>query len=77
MKLLYVEWVDSMVAASGWSDTEGTEAIVPAKIRSVGWLLRETGDAITLIAHDGQDEVAGFMVIPKCAIKKRRVLKSP
>jgi hypothetical protein len=76
-KLIYLEWVDSCGNASRvWHNRdEAVECITPLVCRSVGFVVEETRDYLTIAAHAGGDEVSGVMSIPKCAIKKRRRIK--
>ena len=78
MKTVYLEWHDAQSMAEGaWQRRKDVEKLTPALVRSVGWILTETKDHITLIAHDGENEVGGDFCIPKACIKKRRVIKIP
>ena len=78
MKLVIIEWLDAQsMADGGWQRRKDVEKLTPAVVKSVGWILEETKDHVTLIAHDGDTEVGGDFSIPKACIKKRRVLKCP
>lgn len=41
------------------------------RARSVGWLVDEDEESITIAAHDGDDQVTGDITIPKVAITGR------
>ena len=76
MKLVYLEWVDSVSAPDGgWQDPKEVKKLTPDTVRSVGWIISETKDFVTLISHDGEHEVSGEFCIPKACIKKRRVIR--
>ena len=67
--LLWVEWVDS-VHYNGWTAMEELP-IHDLNCRSVGWLIAEDEESITIIAHDGGKNAMGDMTIPKVAITGR------
>lgn len=76
-KLIYLEWVDS-AGADGWQPIRDYTPS-PMRIRSVGWLMDETVDHITLVGHLAREddtgaptEAHGWMTIPKCAVTVRR-----
>ena len=66
-KLLWVDWVDASTCSQAWNFPEDMPGI-PESIQSVGWVVRENDDAITIAAHWGNDSVSGDMTIPKIAI---------
>lgn len=77
-KLVYIEWEDSAGDGSHWRELDYIKQDRPARIRSVGWLLAETENSKTIVAHlSGSNHGQGEMTIPKSAIKKFRVLKAP
>jgi hypothetical protein len=52
--------------------------VEPALIESVGWVLRETQQALTLAAtwdDESPPHVEGHMVIPKGCIVRKRILR--
>ena len=74
MRIERVTWLDSHGVAGGpWhaKDDIDHEAI---EITSVGFLLNEGDTAITLAAHVAPNQISGEMIIPKCAILKRKKL---
>ena len=78
MKLYYVEWIDSQ-STTGWifdNDDDYIDELIPSKCKTVGWLLRETNDCIVLAQStaDG-NSTTERMCIPKCCIKKKRIIK--
>ena len=78
MKLLYIEWLDAVSnEGGGWNKLRDTENLTPDLVRSVGRVVKETKDYVTIISHNGDDDVGGDFCIPKACIKKRRVLKCP
>lgn len=78
--LIRVTWVDSS-SPSGWERLKAVLEPYDMTHESVGWLLKETDDRITIAAHfqvNGVDEnpcVDGVMTIPIVAITKRSVLE--
>jgi len=75
--LMYVEWEDSVSTGELWSDRASVEKLTPQVTKSVGWVLKETPAYITLISHDGMDEVGGDIVIPKVSIIRQVELDGP
>jgi hypothetical protein len=77
-RLVYVEWVDSFTPTStAWRDRHDTAADADATFvcKSVGWVVGESDANLVLVAHVAQQEVCGQMTIPKCAIRKRKVIR--
>lgn len=75
MRLVLVDWHDSY-ASIGWQDFSEIGGNV-LLVRSVGWLLRETHDALVLVPHTTDDrhedtppQGNGVMTIPTCAVKR-------
>lgn len=74
MKAVMVEWLDS-VGMQGW--TEETK-LDPIKIVSVGILVKETKETITLAISKGNQKPPQYdslLSIPKFAIQMRRRLE--
>ena len=81
LKLVYVAWVDSH-SGRGWNDLENIAAKAEfLHCRSVGWLISETKEVMVIVPHltsgDGDIIVQGCgdITIPKCAIRKVKVIK--
>ena len=78
-KLVLIEWVDAMDQENGWISKEtAIEANVMAVI-SVGFVINENEDMITIIADKDKDpdadtDVSRVTTIPKGCIKHTRVL---
>ena len=76
-KAIYLEWDDSIsVGRSAWVDRRYVEKKHKMMCKSIGFLLKEDKNSITLgnsISADEED-IAGNIQIPKCAIRKRRVV---
>ena len=71
-------WSDSYGVGSSWSETSDID-ICPHYCFSVGWVIKETNDAIAVVPHlshpDNEEYLpeqgCGDMVIPKCSIVRR------
>ena len=83
-KILYVEWVDSHAPSdASWHNEEEVEEWMKNEfiIKDVGFLLKETKDAVYLVGgkHDDNDTYQIHyhreISIPKSAIRKRKILK--
>lgn len=75
-KILLVRWIDSHTT-HGWHHKEEYDAR-PAKCESIGYLLSETKDSLTLAQSRSRESGgipwADFITIPKVSIKKRTEL---
>lgn len=77
-KLIYVQWLDSCMGVNGWSTVESHVKARAAYFASIGWLIAETEDSITLASHISEDnhptaeyQCCGVMTIPKVAITSK------
>lgn len=71
-----IRWVDSCSYRSGWIGRGDVDDSL-SEIVSVGHLISETRDTVTISAHarvDGQ-QVHCPMTIPKCAIVRRKKVR--
>lgn len=84
MKLVLIEWVDSHSIPGGWKplDDAAENLAAPLHIRSVGWLVSESGGAKVVAPHisgekNGDCElcVRGEISIPDRAVVKMTVLR--
>ena len=67
-KLVHITWTDSSIADTGWGYLDGMEPLPPTRVESVGWLIDETHDYITIAGGLADTQVLGRMTIPKVAI---------
>ena len=77
LRLVRVDWLDALsVSQKGWKDRADVEALGPIECVSVGFVLKETKDKITLAASITADNaVDGDICIPKSWISKIQELK--
>ena len=73
MKLVKIEWIDSCSSNTEWmllSDID--EDIQPIRITTVGFLMQETGECVTVAQNYGvePEQACNFMTIPKGCILK-------
>jgi hypothetical protein len=78
--IVLVVWEDSLGCPQGWQRFEECEPST-VTIRSVGWILRETEEAITLCPHIGkvdgeENQGQGIMTIPKRCVLTRTAISS-
>lgn len=74
-----VEWIDSS-GSSGWQPIEDAAKIVPDPCLSVGFVIHEADDYLTLFQSvttrkSGRDYVDQVLAIPKCSITRTVVLR--
>ena len=68
MKLVLIEWVDSMAGHNGWECLNELESLLPARPTSVGFILEEIEDYITLVQTVDDTQILGRITIPKHCI---------
>lgn len=72
MKVVEVTWVDACLE-SGWSKINPHPK--PEVCHTVGYVVGETPDLLSLAGTVSDDEANGVMTIPKAWIRKRRVIR--
>ena len=80
MKAVYLEWLDSSsVTASAWVDERKVKNAELMLCKTIGFVLDETKEDIVIVnSFDGDKKfpyVSGDMRIPKCAIRKKRIVR--
>lgn len=82
MKLVYVEWLDSC-GPNGWTAISELDDRV-SRIRSVGWVLHDTEEGLTILPHyepsrhDGKPyQGKGIVSIPKECITRAVPMDEP
>lgn len=70
LRVVYIEWVDA-TATVGWDKFDRKDATVD-DVRSIGFLVKETNDFVSLAAAVSGPECNALINIPKKWIKKRR-----
>lgn len=70
-----VDWVDS-AGMAGWHHRHDWAEHTVAKCRSIGWLLADTKEQITIALNHDRDGggIGEVMAIPRVAIKRLRKL---
>ena len=79
-QLVAVEWLDHCTRdGPAWQSMEDVKGLSPAVCYSVGYLINETDQYVTIAAHVGPDdddhEVGGAMCIVKSCIVRRECLR--
>ena len=75
MKLAIVEWDDTSTCAYSWTHRSDFSEAYFTKCISVGLLLRETDDDVTLCMNLNERNYSQGITIPKSCIKRIRGLK--
>ena len=79
-KAIYIEWVDSISTTGNvWVTTDSIKRQGIDRCTTIGFVVHEDKESVTVAnSFDGQaferQHVSGDMTIPKCAIRKRRVV---
>lgn len=80
-KALYVEWEDSCsVGSRVWVSAEDVRDSRPSKCVSIGLVVKETNDFITLAGHWAGEEsgdYSGNLTIPRSAVRMVRRIAIP
>ncbi len=76
-KAVLIDWIDSCsFGRQLWRDAEESKQLTPSKIQSVGFILAESKQHITLTGSmDEEDHVHGCHTIPRGCITRIRRLK--
>lgn len=71
MKAVKVEWLDTCSGTPNWAQLDNIE-VGPLKCESVGWLIKETEDYISIAQNYCEEEnlVADTMTFPKKIVTK-------
>jgi hypothetical protein len=74
-KIIVIDWVDS-IRSFDWTLIEDIDEKLLDCV-SVGFLLKETDDCITIAQNYGlePEQVCNLITIPKCSIKNIREIK--
>lgn len=67
--LVRVVWIDTVGWRAGWADQDAVNGLEPVTCETVGWLVRETKDAVTVsdtLASNGHCQAP--QAIPRRAI---------
>jgi hypothetical protein len=77
-KMVLLEWLDATCTTSRWEWRDETDPIAPHLCKTMGFVVDETPQYITVAQSLGKDHesVMGRMTILKRCIKKRRVFKN-
>lgn len=79
MKLVVVTWIDS-TGSNTWQDIEQERKYKNPELFSVGWVINDTKEALTLgsslLPNPSASMVGQTMTIPKGCIKKVRYVGS-
>ena len=74
LPMVCVAWQDSCAEANWLSDADATMHV--AEIHSVGWLLEDTDDQVTLAQSiDWEGKTGERLTMPKCVVTSITVLR--
>ncbi len=79
-RLVLIEWIDTAGCGGRWNSLETIVSSNILTIRSVGWLVDEGTDHVTIVSTlDNQEkpQCMGDHAIPRVAIKSMITLKVP
>ena len=67
-QLALVTWFDSSIADIGWGYLDEMKPMPPIRVVSIGWIIDETGEYITLAGDISDTQVLGRRTIPKFSL---------
>lgn len=77
MRLVIIHWRDAISQAVGWKALDKVRDLKPAKCKSVGWLVHEAPDFVTLVSSQVEDgDCDGDVLILRGMIDHIEELKS-
>jgi hypothetical protein len=79
-KMVSVSWVDSQIVELTWRHVDEIQQEI-AMVETVGFLILETKEILTIAGsvsekEDSVTKVATVINIPKCCIKRRKIISS-
>lgn len=75
-KIVRVDWVDSAGSGTLWETLEDLDGIKPLRCTTVGFVLEDTDDHITLAMSTHEDRgIMGALAIPRVAVTRVKVLR--
>lgn len=74
MKIVKIDWIDSCIGPAGWGDKEDYGNVTLVECTTVGFVVSETKEHITIANTVNKDQLLGVLTIPKRCIKKRKRL---
>ncbi|HEC32991.1 MAG TPA: hypothetical protein ENI63_01895 [Candidatus Kaiserbacteria bacterium] len=74
-KILEIKWKDAC-GDDGWVSLKSVEEQTLVEIKTIGYLVKETKEFITLTMALELDKTGAYLVIPKKMIISKRIIKS-
>jgi hypothetical protein len=74
LKKIEIEWIDSKRGDSGWEYRDGLSSLLPAKCKTIGFLLEDTPAYKTVAPTISETQILGRISIPCCCILKVKKL---
>ena len=71
-KLLEIKWVDSATATNSWEYRDEIRPLKPCRVVSVGFILEDKPEYITLAQSVSRSQVLGRITIPRVCITDAR-----
>ena len=78
-KIVIVLWEDAAVMESRWTDLDELEEDLQqdsAFCVTLGFLVEDNEERITVCMTDGSDQVGPYCTIPKSCVKKMEILRN-
>lgn len=73
-KIVLIEWLDSKGITNQWEYVDDIESLKPCQCHSVGFLIEETKEYITIAQSINESQILGRTAIPQCSIKNIKYL---
>ena len=69
MRLVLVKWLDAISHESGWKAVDKVRTQKPPLVRSVGYLVADTKEHVTIVSSIVEGDCDGDVTIPRGMIK--------
>lgn len=75
MDIVKIDWIDSCFGPAGWGEKEDFENVTLVECTTVGFIVQETKEHITIASTVNEDQVSSVVTIPKSCIERQKQLK--
>lgn len=73
-RIVEIEWLDSVGKPEVWEFADA-DPLEPSSIVSIGYLWKETSDAVTICQSQSPSQVARRFTIPRGCIRRLRTIR--
>ena len=70
-RIVKIEWLDSKAAPHEWEYRDDLGSLAPVSCITVGFILEQTKDYVTVAHTISENQILGRLTIPRISIKNR------